>query len=191
MKTRHHLQVLCICNDPSYVIGYSLVFIKICRILSKRGHKVLLITRAGGAVERILGDSANERRIKAPAGSSKISGLIFAIKAFVIGLREAPGFNIILVPASFESFLGLLIGKLSGLRTVEYHYDVYPLNEWLSTQKTFLRKIFVGIIMVMNYYCLRFFDAVLSLSPYTTKLLREEGWYNGFIRTVGTPIDEV
>lgn len=64
-------------------------------------------------------------------------------------------------------------------------------SEWISTRKTFRQKIFVGTIMAMNYYCLKFFDGILSLSPNTTKLLKEQGWYTGYIRTVGTPLEEI
>jgi hypothetical protein len=79
-------------------------------MLSNRGHKILLITRAGGAVERALGSSPIEQRIKALKPPSIIAAIIFIVKAFITGLKEASGYDIIL-SCDIACIPGLLIGN--------------------------------------------------------------------------------
>lgn len=183
------LRILALTNDPpSYVIGFSLVFIEICRLLSKAGHTVRLISRKGGAVERVLGRSPIELRLSTPESSQLAAALVFLLKSTTIGLRIGPSYDIVF-SCDIACVPALIVGKLRGLKTAVLFFDVYPLDEWMRFQKSLLRKMFVALIVLTTYLSLRFFDAVLSISPYTEELIRRKGLSRSLIRTVGLPIE--
>ena len=184
------LRILALANDPpSYVFGFSLVFIEVCRFLSEAGHNVLLISRAGGAVERVLGESGIELRLDVPGGGSLLGGLLFLLKSIVAGLGEARSYEIVFC-CDIECIPGLIIAKLRGLKAAVLFFDVYPLAEWVSSRPSLVSKIITVLMVLATYQCLRFFDVVLCISPYTEQLVRQRKLSKSLIKTVGCPVGE-
>lgn len=184
----NQLRILALANDPpSYIIGFSLHFTEICRYLSDAGHTVRLISRKGGAVEHILGRSPMELRLSAPENGQLAAALVFLLKSIIVGLRIAPSYDIVF-SCDIQCIPALIIGKLRGLKTAALFYDVYPINEWMRFQKSLPRKIFVALVVLTNYVSLQFFDAILSISPYTEELIRKKGLSKSLVKTVGLPI---
>lgn len=207
-KVYRDLRILAIVNDPpNCIYGNTWLFLKICRMLANRDHEVLVITRYGAANNILDKSSSVFRRV-----NSKYIGLhlkikfqgilgaiIFSIKAFFIGLKKAPNYDIAFVGANFESLPLLFLGKLRGLKIVQLHYDVYPLSDYLSHSALpmhgFVSKTIAILITILDwssmYLPLRFFDGILAISPHTAELLKQQGWFKGPIKIVYEPIEEV
>jgi hypothetical protein len=182
---------MAIVDDGRIVVGYSLIFLRICRELTSLGHEVQVISKEGGAVQRLIGSTSGEIRIRVPS-LILVGSLVFLIKAAAIGLRRTlqRQYDAILTPASFESISSLVVGRLCHTRVVGFHFDWYGLNELLSLHKgvSYTAKL----AMVLGYHLvlmvLRQFDGLLCANAYHAALLKNSRLVRCPLEVVGLPI---
>jgi hypothetical protein len=166
------LRILAISDDSIHAAGGRLTFIKLCRRLSERGNRVLLVMNTG-KTETILGRRDNELRIKVPQTTGYIRYPLFSLRLLPLLAKVSRSFDLILVNAGPITFPVLVMAKLLRMKVVEFHHDVpETVSLFLSYAPTLRKKISTLLRIFANYSILKYFDGILSVSSYTSIALK-------------------
>jgi hypothetical protein len=167
------LRILAISDDSIHAAGGRLTFIRLCRKLTERNNKVLLVMNTG-KTEMILGRRKNELRMKVPQTTGYIRYPLFSLRLLPLMTKVSRNFDVILVNAGPITFPVLVMSKLLGRKVVEFHHDVpETVSLFLSYAPSFRKKISTLLRIFANYSILKYFDGILSVSGYTSDLLKK------------------
>ncbi|WXG42736.1 MAG: glycosyltransferase [Promethearchaeati archaeon SRVP18_Atabeyarchaeia-1] len=166
------LRILAISDDSIRAAGGRLTFIRLCRKLRERNDKILLVMNTG-KTEEILGRRSNELRIKVPQTTGYIRYPLFSLKLLPLMIKVSKSFDVILVNAGPITFPVLVMAKLLGKKVVEFHHDVpETVGLFLSYAPSLRKKVSTLLRIFANYSILKYFDGILSVSGYTSALLK-------------------